>query len=294
MHWKLRQLLARGYWEQAGDGTDGGTGGGGGTGGDDAAAAAKVIADAAAAATAAQKVVDDAAALAAGKPKPTDAEAALLKEVMTKKTAIADLNAQLAQVNAKLAGFDGVDADEAKALKKEAADRATAALEEKGQWDALKKQLVDQNNVALTAEQAKAKALADKGAALEAQIAELTVGNAFGTSTYIANEIDWSISKIRKLFGAHVEFDGKHVVVYDKPAGEAGRVALVDAKGDSLSFDEGIKRLIESDPDKDQMLKSKLKTGGNSTTLKGKPPVQDANVTGKSRIAAALSKKAAK
>lgn len=223
--------------------------------------------------------------------KPTDEEAKLLKEVMEKKEKIKELTEQLNQVTGKLAEWDGLDIAEVKALIAEKQEIERKKLEAAGQWDALKKQMLDAHE----AEKAKlseqlSKVEAEKQA-LAQKIGELTVGNAFGHSAYIANELSWTPSKVRAVFGSHFEYDGDRVVGYDKPAGSANRALLVDAKGDPLPFDQALKKLVEADPDRDIMLKSKLANGANSsTTDKGVKPIETTNLSGVSKIAAGLRK----
>lgn len=81
------------------------------------------------------------------------------------------------------------------------------------------------------------------------------------------------VSKVRALYGTHFEFNDGQIVAYDKPAGAAERTMLVDGKGDPLSFEESIKKIIDADADRDQLIKSKTKPGaGSVTTGKGAPP----------------------
>ena len=100
------------------------------------------------------------------------------------------------------------------------------------------------------------------------------------------------VSKARVLYGTHFEFKDGAIVAYDKPAGSAERNILVDAKGDPLSFEAAIKKIVEADPDKDQLLKSKIKPGaGSKTTSKAAAPAEKLEQpTGVSRISAAISK----
>jgi hypothetical protein len=268
----VQALIHRGYWAPADDGTGSGGGGGsgsgeGGEGGDGAS----------------EGTGDEGGAGEGGgqgdggdtKPKPTDSEAKLLKEVMERKTALKEANKALAEANKKLAAYDGVNPEE---------------IEAKGQWDALKTQMAEQHKKDIGAKDA---AIAERDTALSAanaKIAELTVGNAFGASSYIAKEMDLPVSKVRQLFGPHFEFDGTKVVGYTKPAGSKDRVALVGSDGEPLSFEDALKKLVESDPDKDRLLKSTLAAGAGSGTERtaGGPAAVAQELTGRDRIAAAL------
>lgn len=289
-----RMLCGAGYMDAAGEGT----GGGGGGSSDDAAAKAAAEAAAAeaeaAAALAAQGGTDGGKGGSkddSGAKKPTDEEAKLIREVMDKKTKLKEANDKLATLEAKVKQFDGIDIDGVRELLANKQAEETRKLEEKGQWDSLKKQMVeghDKEKGALAAQVSERDAEVVK---LKSKIGELTVGNAFSSSAFIKEELV-APAKARALFGSHFEFDENGVVAYDKPVGSADRNILVDAKGEPLSFEAAIKKIVEADPDSDQLLKSKVKTGaGSKTTSKSKTPEQKIDQpTGKDRIAAALSK----
>ena len=94
---------------------------------------------------------------------------------------------------------------------------------------------------------------------------------------------------MRSFFGPHFEYDGEQVVAYDKPAGQKGRVVLMDAKGDPLPFETALRKLVDADEDRDTILTSKTKTGaGSKTDPKTKAPVFTPHLSGRSRIAAGL------
>jgi hypothetical protein len=78
------------------------------------------------------------------------------------------------------------------------------------------------------------------------------------------------------------------VVAYDKPAGATDRTVLVDGSGNPLSFDKAIERIVDADPDRDTLRKSKMRAGAGSNNDGGKPPVNIGS--GRERIQAALAK----
>ena len=75
-----------------------------------------------------------------------------------------------------------------------------------------------------------------------------------------------------------------------------GREPLVTSSGEPLSFDEAMKRIIEADPDRERLLRSKSKAGSGAMPSPGK--TQNANADapgfGVNRISAALGKMAGK
>ena len=72
----------------------------------------------------------------------------------------------------------------------------------------------------------------------------------------------------------------------------AGRTALVDGSGTAVAFDVALRKIIEADPEKDHLLKSKVKAGAGSDTIRTTSAAVKSNVelTGVERIAAGLSK----
>lgn len=273
----LRRLLAgNGYLtEGADDGTGGGAGGGGGETPEQKVAREKTEADAAAA--------------AAG--KPNDKEAKLLKEVMEKKGKITELSTQLSQVNEKLKQFEGIDPAKVKALLAEQASLEEKKLAAEGNWQKLKDQMNEAHATALKAKDEAYDLVVNTTKSLEAQISDLTVGNAFATSGFIRDELTLTPGKARVVYGPHFEFKDGVVTAYDKPTGAKGRTMLVDGKGDPLAFEEAMKKIVEGDPERDAIKKAKIKqgAGSNNGNGSGKPGAGDTPVkSAREKIAAGL------
>lgn len=225
-----------------------------------------------------------------GQSNVSDSEAELLREVMDKKKKLREAQDQLVQVNAKLKDFEGLDAGEIRKLIQEKKEREAKELEAKGEWDTLRKQMADAHAEELAAEKKKSADAQTSTSAFQNQIAELTVGNAFGNSQFIAKEMNLPTGKTRTLFGEHFEFDGERVVGYDKPAGKAGRAILVDGSGSPLAFDAALEKLVKADPDAENLLKSKMKTGaGSGSEKRVTPPREEVQLTGLQRIRAGLT-----
>jgi hypothetical protein len=226
--------------------------------------------------------------------KTSDEEARLLKEVMDKKDKLKNAQASLDAANARLKEFDGLDPKELRQLVQEKKDAENAKLEAKGEWDRLKQQMNDQHAAELATRDSAVAAAQGEVAELRNQIAELTVGNAFGQSKFIADELTLSVAKARRIYGAHFEFKDGQVVAYDKPAGAKERTVLVDSKGEPLVFDVALAKLVDADPDKDTLIKSKLRAGAGSHTnpnaAPGAKPGGSAPLTGRAKIAAGLAK----
>lgn len=260
----------------------------GGTGTGDAAAAA--------ATALAAKTADDLAAAAkaaadAEKPKPSEAEVKLLKDMMKHKGRSTELEAQLAQVNEKLKTFEGIDAEKVKTLLAEQEEVERKRLLAAGDFDRLTKQMAERHTTEKTSMQQQLDVATSQSSTLQQQIADLTVGNSFAGSPFVADDLTLTPSKARVIYGSHFEFKEGKVVGYDKPAGASDRTILVNSTGDSLNFEEAMKKIVEADPDRDQLIRSKMKPGAGSSTVRvGKKPEgqQSAPMTSIERIAAGL------
>lgn len=247
----------------------------------------------------------EAARLAAEKDKnkPTDAEAALLKDVMKHKKAAETAKTELEKAAARLKEFDGVDPAELRQLlaekqeaqkAKEDADRAAA--EKRGEYDRIIAEVRDQASK-------REKALADEHTATKSQleaaqrrIDDLTVGYSFTNSKFLGDETVLSGEKARRLYGDHFEIEDGQVVAYDKPRGSSERTPLVDGKGERLSFEAAIEKIVRADSDFERIAKSKMRPGSNSqqsssdrNTQHAKTPV----LQGRSLMSAALKARAA-
>lgn len=184
-------------------------------------------------------------------------KADLLKEVMAKKE--------------KLKEYEGIDASEAKRLlkeKKDAEEAAAAAekekLEKENNWEALKKQMVEENDKVI-------KGLNDQITALKEELENnkkeretLFMNNKFEESKYIRENLVLSPNKTKVLYGSYFEVENGELVAYNSPKGSSNRVRLVDANGNNLEFDKAIEKIVGQDPDKNTLLKSKAHVGAGS------------------------------
>lgn len=275
-----RTLIARGYWEEAGG--DAGDGGAGGSPGADDAAKAE-----------AERVAAEAAKKKAEEEKKSgisDESAKLLKELMAKKAKEKELQDKINELTGTLAKFEGIDLDEVKRQAEEKKKAEEERLAAQGQWEILKKQIIEENKKIVDAERETAKSIAEENAKLKEIVDALTVGNTFGNSSFIKNDLEISPAKVKTLYGSYFDLDGTSMIGYDKPVGAADRAPLIDASGNHLSFDESLKKIIESDPDSKPFFKIKAKQGSGSGTS-GLPPSKSASVQklkGSDRIAKAL------
>lgn len=223
----------------------------------------------------------------------SDSEAKLLKEVMDKKTALKKAQEELSQKVAqlkKLEDLGGVDALVALAQEKKTAEQKK--LEEKGEWDRIKSQMNEEHGKVLTEKEQVIVDAKNENQKLQNLVADLTVGGLFQSSTFVKESLVIPAAHARKIYGSHFEFVNGVVVAHDKPAGSADRTVLVDAKGDPLGFEAAMQKIIDADPDRDSLLKSKVKSGaGSSTTTKTKTAnTQVDKPFGQDRISSAIAK----
>lgn len=228
-----------------------------------------------------------------GKQMASDAEARLLKEVMEKKEKLRKAEAAAAEAAERLKQFDGVDLNEYRSLKQAKADAEKEEAERKGEFDRVKKMMAEEHAKELEALKSQTTAKDELIAKQSKIIDELTIGGSFSSSTFIKEDLVLTPSKARTVYGSHFAVEDGKTVAYDKPAGESDRTKLVDASGEPLGFDAAMRKLVEADPDRDAILKSKAKPGAESKTADatGKPKAEDdASLHGVGRIMAGLGK----
>lgn len=223
-------------------------------------------------------------------PGVSDNEAKLLKEVMQKKDALKKASDELNDLKAKLSEFDGIDPAAIKTLLAEKKSAEEKQLEAKGEWERLKARMAEEHGKEVTSVKEQLESLRSQLAQKDAVIGNLSVGTQFSQSKFIADELILPPSKARVVYGDYFDVaeDGS-VVGYDKPRSAANRTALVNGQGDNLSFDEALRKIVEADPEKDRMLKSKIKPGAGSDTKPGvKPNQKPVEVDSVSKIASGL------
>lgn len=239
-----------------------------------------------------------------GKGKPSDREAQLLKESMSRKEKIGQLEARLAE-------FEGIDPkafremqERLQAFDQKERDQVNAKLVEQGRFDealasmraeheGVLNQVRTQSAAELQTATQEREQLKAQLSAYQAQIEDLTVGAAFGNSAFIREELVQAMNpeRSRRLYGDHFDIVEGKVVGYDKPRGQDGRVPLVDKDGQPVSFDEAFKRVLSSQSDYETLIRSSAKPGAGSGTRddKATDPTQKIG-TGVNRITAALNK----
>lgn len=284
-YWKFPG--GRRFMDTANDADGQGSGGAGGSATPtDAEKAAAAAAQAAADQAAADKAAADAAA--AGK-QPSDAEAKLLKEVMQKKEALRIAQEEAAAAKTRLAEFDGIDVAEVKKLLAEKRTAEEAALAAKGDFDTLKARMAEEHARATGTLQEQITALQAQLSSKDGVINELSIGTQFSQSEFISKETTLPPTKARALYGNHFDVVEGKVVAFDKPRGETGRAPIVDQYGNGLSFDAAMTKIIEADPDKDSLLRSKVKPGaGSGSKTTTNPPAPKGNQDSVTRIGAGL------
>lgn len=264
--------VAQGYWDaQAGEGGDGGAGGVSGAEGEDAKAA-QAAADKAAADATTAKAAEEAATADAAKNKGartvSDEEARLLKENMKKKEALDRTSSELQKAQDALKKFEGVDPDEIRRLLSEKKTAEEKQMEAKGEWDRLKTRMAEEHGKEIGTLQTRIEELTAQLKGTQGQMNELSIGSQFSQSKFISDELTLTPAKARVIYGEHFDLEDGKVVGYDKPRGAPNRTAMVDQYGSAVPFEEALRKIVEADPEKDHLLKSKVKPGASSDSKK--------------------------
>lgn len=200
------------------------------------------------------------------KPKMSDEAAELLKDVMKHKGRANQLEGQVNELKSALEKFEGIDPAQVRALLTKVADEERSAAEKRGEYDRIVAQMKEAHEADI---KRVADSVSEKDATINGlakQVNELTVGNAFATSHFVSEELTLTPNKARVIFGSHFEYKDGNVVGYDKPAGAPDRTVLVGASGAPLPFEQALQKLVDADPERDQLYRSKAKDGSGSGT----------------------------
>jgi hypothetical protein len=227
------------------------------------------------------------------KPAISDADAKLLKDLMAHKNRAKELADKLEDAQKRLSDFDGVDPAKARKLIADEEEAARKAAEARGEYDRLVAQMAERHQTEQAALNGRLSEAQNTVAALQKDIAELTVGSAFSNSGFVANDLTLTPAKARVIYGTHFEYKDGKVVGYDKPVGASERTLLVSSTGEALSFDEALRALVDKDPDRDRLLRAKARPGAGSSTVtkgaKAAAEMADRNATAKLSPAAKIA-----
>lgn len=235
-------------------------------------AAAKELADAEKAKKAEEQSQDK-------KPTITDSEAKALKELMKWKAQAREAEKKAAELETK---FGSLDVEAAKEALRKVEEAETKELEKKGEYDRLLAKQREAADARIVAEQKQRQEAEQQIAELRKTVDKLALGNSFANSKYILDNLALTPNKTQTLYSNYFEIEDGKVIAYDAPKGAANRTPIVDARGEPAPFDEAIAAIINADPDKDYLLKSNLKAGGNSKPVvdgtKDKKPLYESSL----------------
>lgn len=201
----------------------------------------------------------------------SDSEAKLLKDLMKHKDTAKTEKAAREALEAKLKEFEGIDPKAVREMLTQKQKQQEEELEKKGQWETLKANMAAAHQAEKEKLEADLKDLREQISSRDSTIDELTIGSQFSNSGFIKESLNMTPSKARVVYGSHFELVDGVLTGHDKPRGSKDRSPLVDASGNALPFDKALSAIVEADPDRDELLKSKSKTGSNSGNSGGAP-----------------------
>ena len=264
---KFRNMMLK-YYSPVGEGGEGGGGGAGGQGGQGGEPPAKEPSKEPGA-----EGGEGGQGGEGGKLKLSDNEAQLLKDLMKHKETAKSEKAARKALEAKLKEFEGIDPTAVRELLAKQQKAQEEELEKKGQWDALKQNMIKAHGEDKAKLEARIAELEGAVKTRDNTIDELTIGSQFSNSKFLKEETTLaSAAKARALYGNHFELVDGVLTAFDKPKGAQNRAPLVDASGNALDFDSAMRKIIESDPDKDALLRTAAKPGAGSGQKAAIPP----------------------
>lgn len=214
----------------------------------------------------------------------------LLAEVMEKKEKLRKAQSEIEALRKQLDGYGSIDPKEIQALLKREKEAQQKAAEARGDFEQAKKMMAEEHKRDIEAREKEIAELKEKLGYSAATIDNLTLGSNFANSNYIKDNLILTPTKARALYGSYFDIKDGQVIAYNKPAGAADRAPMVDGSGNPYDFDTAFQKIIEADPDRDTLVRSKTKEGAGSRTdnLSVKDGSKNTNLYGKSRILAGL------
>ena len=214
----------------------------------------------------------------------------LLAEVMEKKEKLRKAQGEIETLRKQLDGYGSIDPKEIQALLKREKEAQQKAAEARGDFEQAKKMMAEEHKRDIEAREKEIAELKEKLGYSAATIDNLTLGSNFANSNYIKDNLILTPTKARALYGSYFDIKDGQVIAYNKPAGAADRAPMVDGSGNPYDFDTAFQKIIEADPDRDTLVRSKTKEGAGSRTdnLSVKDGSKNTNLYGKSRILAGL------
>ena len=210
---------------------------------------------------------------------------------MKKKEKIGTLSGEVAALKEAAKAWDGIDLTAVKEMLQTNKDAEEAALIAAGEFTQVKDQMNEAHAVIVTGKDETIAELNAQLAGKDTEIDNLSIGNTFSASKFIQERLTLPATKARALYGAHFERDESgNVIGYNKPAGVDGRAPLVDGEGVNLAFDAAFEKIVDADPDKKSLYRSKVNPGAGSKTdpLGGGDDPPPEVTSGAARIAAGL------
>lgn len=195
-----------------------------------------------------------------GQESPFDAEHALTKIESLSKQSEIDRKA-IAEAQAAAKAFEGIDVENARKALETVKNLDAKKLIDAGEVERLKAEIKKSYEDAIAA---KDQAAQSEISRRDAEIRKLLVSNQFGTSKF-REKMVLTPRAAEAMFGDNFKIEDGHVVAYDS----AGNRVMSKAKpGDPAQFDEALQLLVESDPERDQLLKPSGAGGGGNGSPK--------------------------
>lgn len=244
--------------------------------------------------SAAQSVTDD--VVKAQEAKVDDESVKIKSELSKAKQQLDKANKLQKELQDKLKHFEGLDANEVRALLEDKKKAEVDQLAKKGEFERLSKMMSEEHKKELTAKEEALRQYQEELTKKERIIKELTIGQAFNASQFIKDEtVDYFSSTFaRKIYSDYFDVEDGRVVAYDKERGASDRTPLVRGDGSPLSFDEALKKLVDSSNERDFIIRAKLKPGSDGRPADVTAKIQEPETFGVDTIVRILNAKAKK
>ena len=182
------------------------------------------------------------------------------------KQHIKSLNEESASRRLELTGlkeqykaFDGLDATQAREAIEKLSKIDAKTLIDAGQVDVVKAEMSKAYEAQLSEEKA-------KSTQYESQLKQYIVGQSFGDSKFISENLVIPTDMARSFFGAHfVVNDQNKVVALSDPNNKDSVIYSAANPGEPASFDEALAGFVNAYPNRDSIMKGSGNQGGGAS-----------------------------
>ena len=162
--------------------------------------------------------------------------------------------------------FEGLDADAARKALETVANLDSKSLVAAGEVEKIKAETAKAYEGQLRSLEDKYKPVVEERDSLQAKLVSQQIGSAFSGSKFITDKLAIPADIAQAAFGSAFKVEGEAIVAYDR---NGGKIYSRERPGEVAGFDEALSLLVESYPNRDNILKGSGASGSGASGSNG-------------------------